>query len=207
MDLKNLTWIEIIYWASTIIGGILFLLRAALFFIAGAVDGDMVGDHGDIDVHQGDVDVHHGDVDAHHGDSDVSFKFLSLQSMTAFFMMFGLSGLALVSSGIPTTFTILGGVVIGFFTVWVISLVFATMGRLQSEGTIRIKNAIGKSGSVYLTIPKNGTGQVRVSVQGSLKVFDAVSADKRKIQSGESIKVVDVMSDRVLVVEIINHQN
>lgn len=46
------------------------------------------------------------------------------------------------------------------------------------EGTINIRNAIGSEGSVYLAIPKNGTGQVQVIVQGSLKTFDAFSKSK-----------------------------
>ena len=99
--LTDLTWIETVYWASALIRGILFVFRAALFFIAGDVD--------DLD---GIVD---GDADISHGETDLSFKLLSLQGLTAFFMMFGLTGLALVSGGIATPITILGGAVVGLF--------------------------------------------------------------------------------------------
>ena len=35
--MNDLTWIEIIYWAATIIGGTLFILRVIMLFIGGGV--------------------------------------------------------------------------------------------------------------------------------------------------------------------------
>ena len=81
------------------------------------------------------------------------------------------------------------------------SLIFSQMKRLQTEGTINIQNTIGTEGSVYLTIPKNGTGQVQIIVQGSLKIFDAISKKKNVIATGEKIQVVGVASGNTLVVE------
>ena len=170
---------------SAIIGGLLFLLRAVAFLFGG----------GDID---GDFD---GDFDASHGDTDASFNLLSLQGLSAFFLMFGLVGLALVSADFGTIWTVLGGVIAGVFTVWVISLIFSAMKGLQSDGTLRKKNAIGQEGTVYLSIPAKGIGKVSVSVQGSLKIIDAISANNVEIKTGEMVKVVDVAGDQTLVVE------
>ncbi|MFC1936450.1 hypothetical protein ACFLYP_02150 [Chloroflexota bacterium] len=199
--MSELSWIEIIYWTSTVIGGTLFILRTITMLIGADFDGGDA-DVGALDI-GGDFDFHDADVgfDDHHFDTDASFKFLSLQGITAFFMMFGLVGLALLRANLPVVLTIFGGGLAGVFTVWVISMIFAGMGRLQSDGTIDIKNAVGKSGKVYLSIPANGSGQVQVSVQGSLKIFDAVSKDKEKIPTGEKIRVVDVVSSDTLIVE------
>ena len=182
---RNLTPIEIVYWASAIVGGILFLFRTALLFIGGDI-GDTDGD---------------GDVFDGNGDSDFSFKLLSLQGLTAFFMMFGLSGLAFVGSGLASIWSTLGGAAVGLFSVWVLRFIFSFFIRLQSDGTLRLQNAIGQSGKVYLRIPANGTGQVQVSVQGGLKIFDAQSVDEGEIPSGENVHVVDVIGERLLVVE------
>jgi hypothetical protein len=135
-----------------------------------------------------------------HSSADISFKFLSLQGLTAFFMMFGLVGLALLRANLWPLISISGGMLAGLFTVWVIGMIFTLMRQLQSEGTLQIKNAIGQQGSVYLTIPATGSGQVRVAVQGSLKIFDAVSADKKKIPTGENVKVINVIDNKTLVV-------
>ena len=192
----DLTWIEIIYWASTIIGGTLFILRAAMMLIGGFGDGAIDTDFGG-DV-SGDFDT---DVTGDHADADVSFKLISIQGLTSFFMMFGLVGLALLKANVPIFLTVVGGIIAGFITVGITGLVFTQMRRLQTEGTIDIQNTIGTEGSVYLTIPKNGTGQVQLIAQGSLKIFDAVSNNKNAIATGENVRVTGVASGTTLIVE------
>jgi membrane protein implicated in regulation of membrane protease activity len=97
--------------------------------------------------------------------------------------------------------TVFGGTVAGLITVAITGLVFSQMKRLQTEGTIDINNTIGTEGSVYLTIPKNGTGQVQLIAQGSLKIFDAVSNNKNVIATGEKVRVIGVASGNTLIVE------
>ena len=185
---EGLRFIEIVYWVSAILGGTLFVFRTALFFIAGDIDGV-------------DADGIDSDFDAEVGDTDFSFKLLSLQGITAFFMMFGLSGLALLSSNVSDFLSAIGSSAIGLFSVWMLSLVFTFFIRLQSDGTLRSQNAIGQTGTVYLQIPKGGTGQVQVSVQGGLKIYDAKSAANQAIATGESIQVVDTIGESILIVE------
>lgn len=195
--MAGLSWIEIIYWAATIIGGTLFLLRLIMMFIGGGLsDGDVDIPH---DIHM-DADLH-PDVSADHPDADISFKLLSVQGLTSFFMMFGLVGLALLKSNLPVLVTVLGGTVAGLATVGITGLIFTQMKRLQMEGTINIQNTVGTQGSVYLTIPQNGTGQVQIIVQGSLKIFDAMSNSKKMIATGEKVQVVGVASGNTLLVE------
>lgn len=199
--MSDLTWIEIIYWGSTIIGGTLFVLRTILLLVGGGIG------HDDFDTHfDGGIDVDHDiSLDADHtdsfADSDFSFKLLSMQGLTAFFMMFGLVGLALLKAKIAVAITMFGGGVAGSFAVWVISLIFVQMKRLQSDGTLNIQNAIGQSGSVYLIIPTKGTGQVQVTVQGALRIFDAISTDGDIIETGKKIRVSGTIDNNTLVVE------
>jgi len=188
--LRDLTLIEVVYWASALVGGILFLFRAAMFFIGGGIDGDI---HTDFD---GDIDVSH--------DADFSFKLLSLQGLTAFFMMFGLGGLAIISTGAATAWSVLGGTAIGLFTVWVLSMVYNFFIRLQSEGTLKIQNAVGQSGTVYLRIPAHGTGQVQIAIQGGLKIFDARAAGGNEVSTGTAVNVVGIQGSSTLIVEPID---
>ncbi|HSQ40398.1 MAG TPA: hypothetical protein VLM78_09585, partial [Anaerolineales bacterium] len=82
-----------------------------------------------------------------------------------------------------------------------VSLIFTQMKRLQTNGTLNIQNTIGKDGDVYLNIPKNGSGQVQIITQGSLKIFDAVSSNKTPIATGEKIHVIGVAGGNTLIVE------
>jgi hypothetical protein len=209
-----MSWLEWVFIGSATIGGTLFVIRMILMIVGGldfgdadiphdfdgsldgldgmdGLDGDFAGDfHGDA----GDI----GDID--HASTVLSFKFLSLQGLTAFFMMFGLVGLAILRANMWPILAIGGGTIAGTFTVWVMGMLFAVLNRLQSDGTINIKNAIGQQGTVYLSIPAQGSGQVSVAVQGSLKIFDAVSDEKKKIATGEKIKVINVIDNKTLVV-------
>jgi membrane protein implicated in regulation of membrane protease activity len=188
----GLTVIEVIYWASTIIGGTLFILRLGMMLFGGGLEGD----GGDVSGDTGDLDISSDQADA-----DVSFKLLSVQGLTSFFMMFGLVGLALLRAGLHVLITIAGGAAAGLVTVAVTGLIFSQMKRLQTEGTIRIQSTVGSEGTVYLTIPKNGTGQVQIIAQGSLKIFDAVSSNKSQIATGQKVRVTGVAGGNTLIVE------
>jgi hypothetical protein len=74
---------------------------------------------------------------------------------------------------------------------------------LQSSGTLQTSAALGCTGTVYLTIPEQGTGRVSISFQSRLREFDAVAIDGKKIPTGTAIKVVQVNAN-VLVVDVLS---
>jgi membrane protein implicated in regulation of membrane protease activity len=192
----DLPWIEVIYWASAIIGGTLFVLRTILMFAGIGMDD------GHIDLHADDLGDFDADADA--GGMNFSFSLLSLQGLTAFFTMFGLIGLTLLKAGLHVLLTILGGTIAGLFTVFIISLIFAQVGRFQSEGNLNIQNAVGQTGSVYLRIPEGGSGQVQVSVQGGLRILDAVTEDGGALPSGARVRVTGVQDSNTVIVVNLN---
>ena len=193
--------VEKIFCFCAAVGGVLFAIRLVLMFM-GAGEADVDAD-ADVDV-DADVGAHvDADVDAAGdvGASDFSFKILSFQGLTAFFTMFGLVGMAMTrNSGLSEVWAILGGTVAGLFAVWVVSWMFAFFKRMQSSGTLNLKNAIGREGKIYLSIPADEPGKVQVDIQGRLSIFDAVSEDKSNIPTDTRVKVVSVVSGNVLVV-------
>jgi hypothetical protein len=163
-------------------------------------------DAGMVDLHDaGMAGLHdtHG-MDAAHTNTDVSFKFISLQGLTAFFMMFGLAGLALSKSAQPDLVSLGGGIIAGAFTVWVLSRIFIGAQKLQSEGTLNMQNAVGLEGTVYLRIPAGDIGKVNLVLQGALKEFNAVAADRQLIKTGERVRVLGLTAGETLVVERIS---
>ena len=214
--LKDLTSADWVFLVSALIGGTVFLLRLLLMLVGlhhgGAEAGQMEVGHaemGGVDVghadlghvEAGQVEVAPGDV---HAESDVSFTLLSIQGITAFFMMFGLVGLALHrESRAATGWSVLGAVAAGAVALCVINAIFMVMRRLQSSGTLDLRQAVGQEGSVYLTIPPGGTGKVQVTVQGRFQVFDAASEANQAIKTGERVKVVKIVSGNILVVKTV----
>jgi len=200
--------LDLLFILCASIGGGLFAVRLVLFFLGGFGDADAdadVGDAGDV----GDVDVGDaGDVDADTGgdvgdavESAASFKLLTLQGITAFLAMFGLVGLACSKAELGGAISVAGGTGAGAVSVVIITKLLTALLKLQSSGTISLKNAVGQDGSVYLRIPAEGTGKVQVEIQERLMVLEAVSADKTELKTDDKVKIVGIVGGRTLKVK------
>jgi len=197
--LDGLSGLELLFACCAVFGTVLFVIRLVLMFVGG-IDDAHSADAGDMDAGAGDFDAGAGDFDAadmdHTGDlhdSDISFRLLSLQGLTAFFMMFGLVGWAVIRQGeYNALIPIAAGTVAGLLTVWVMKIIFQFATGLQSSGTMNLKNAIGEEGTVYLTIHPGQSGKVQVSIQNRLAVLEAVTDSKEEIKTGEPIRVVRI---------------
>lgn len=183
--------LETIYTVCAVAGGTILVLRLVLMLI-GLDQGDSAGDSV--------IDHSIDDMGDHGAGHSGAFTFLSLQSIAGFFTMFGLVGLGLLRIQVSDWLSLLGGMAAGALTAWATGMIFLSMRRLQSEGTLDIRNAIGQAGTVYLTIPAEGTGVVNVTVQGTLRTMDAVSENGKPIATGKIVQVVGISAGKILVV-------
>ncbi len=64
--------------------------------------------------------------------------------------------------------------------------------HLESDGTLQPANAIGQFGTVYLTIPAQGSGagQIQIEIQGRLATLEAIT-DGPAIPTGTRVFVID----------------
>ncbi len=199
-----LTWFaalnafEKVFLMCALVGGLLFAVRLVMMFVGGGdTDGaDIADGAGGGDVH---ADVQ---ADGHQAvDADAAFKLLSFQGITAFFMMFGLVGLAMSrGSGLHYLISLGGALAAGLLTVWVTDRLFRSFSKLQSSGTLNLKNAVGQEGKVYLTIKPDEPGKVQVTIQGRLMTLDAVGKDGAHIATDARVKVVELQGTNQLVV-------
>jgi hypothetical protein len=172
---------------SALAGGALFVVQLVLSAL-GASDADV------------DFGGHHGDVTGH-ASADTSFKLLSLQGLTAFFAMFGLVGLALSEeSQVGPTVSVLGGMLGGAATTWLIAKIFRAAKKLEASGTVQLKNALGLTGTVYLNIAPGKPGKVTLTMAGRLLTLDATS-DAQSLATGTEVRVVRVLGDGTIGVE------
>lgn len=183
--------IDTVFLASALLGGGVFAVRTLMQFLG--VGGDE---------HAG------ADLDDVHADADAGFRLLSLQGMSAFLMMFGLVGLALVrQSGVQETIALALATAAGLAAVWVIGKLFALMGTLRSSGTISMYSAVGEEGTIYLSVPRDGIGKVQVVVQGRLSILDARADDGADIPTGARVRVVGVSRGDLLLVQAIESKS
>lgn len=174
------------YAFMAIIGSLLFAVRLSLSLLFG-MDGDV-----DLD----------SDAIAH----GTGFSFVSILSVIGFFMGAGWAGLASqLEWGLSTAVSALVAGGFGFFLMFLSSGLMFAATKLTHDVTYELKDAIGRTGTVYMTIPAKGegSGQVRVSVSGRSMTVDAVSTGD-KLDAFSDIKVTGVRDDKTLVVSAIS---
>jgi hypothetical protein len=171
-----------VYWALAIPFSFLFVGQMIMSLITGDSD------------HTVDVDV-----ESDHG---IGFQFLTLKNMTGFFTIFGWTGIAGTNVGWSSGFTLTIATISGLGMVGIMVTVIYMMTKLNASGTMKIAEAIGKSGEVYLTIPakRNNTGKIQLVVGGLLRTLDAMTDDEEGIPTGKQAKVSAVLDNNILLV-------
>jgi hypothetical protein len=168
--------LEQLFLLGAIVGGLILFLRLILMIVG--------------------LDHHGADI---HMDSDGGFQALTIQGISAFFTMFGVVGYMLHHNAAAGLVLALAGAVgAGVFSMWLIHLVFRSMLRLQSSGTVSLFAAVGSEGSVYLTVGKEG-GRVQINFANRLREFEAVSADGSTLPTGTPIRVQSVTANTLVV--------
>lgn len=186
-----------LFMYPAVVGTVFFLFRIVLMMMGGFGDADV--DAPDIDL---DVDVDVGDGDAGHLDSTDAFEVLSIQGIAAFLMGFGWGGLV----GLKTLQLELGysmlvgagfGVALMYLLAWMMSMIYS----LQSSGNVNIRDAVGKTGDVYATVPPRGEGrgQVRIVINGQQRIFNAIT-EGEAIPSKSRITITKANDDNTLTV-------
>ena len=185
---QDLSLLEQVYWLVAIPSTLIFLVILIMTIFGADIGGDV-----------------ETDVDASLADGDsISFQFLSLKNIVGFFTMFGWSGLGFLHTGLAVWLVIILSALCGFLMMLAMAALFYFMSKLAETGTLKMENAIGRSGEVYLTIPakREGVGKVQLSVQGSLQTLDAITDEQESIRTSSVIEVVDVIADQILLVRL-----
>ena len=176
---------EKVYWAISIIASVIFLVLIALTFIGGDAD-----DFGVVD----------SDIE---GDTGIGFQFLSFKNLVGFFTIFGWSGIACIAENASHTVTIIVSVISGLLMMTAMATLFYYLSKLTSSGSLKLKNAIGDMGEVYLTVGANRSniGKVHVKVQNSLRELDAITDHSEDLKQGAVITVTDVITNGILLIK------
>lgn len=131
-----------------------------------------------------------------------SMRLFTVQGVVAFLCVFGWSGIICLGSGLHIALSIVISLVLGLAALLGVAKIIQLSGRLAQNGNFNIKNAIGEIGKVYIPIPEEqkGTGKITISVGERFLEFDAVT-EGEALSSNTSVRVTDVFSENVLVVE------
>jgi len=167
------------------VGGTLILLQ----FLAGAFG--LGGDHGDAGHH----DLDHS-ANGHENGSDASWflGFLTLRALSAAVAFFGLGGLIAGYYGMPQSAQLATAAMSAFLALYLVATLMKMLYRLKSDGGVRIDQAVGRTGTVYLRVPpqKTGPGKVTLNLQNRTVELEAFTA-AGELPTGTPIRVVAVI--------------
>lgn len=139
------------------------------------------------------------DTESHFG-SD--FQVFSFRNLINFLLGFSWAGISFYNVFENKNLVVVISLIVGVTFVVLFFYLLTIFQRSVEYDSFKIKDCIGKCGTVYLSIPGNmsGKGKVIVSVRGTFRELDAYTLEDR-IETGGAIVVVDVNEQNILIVE------
>ena len=143
-----------------------------------------------------------GAAEGGHSGLFAGLKLFTLRGAVAFLAVCGWGGLWLLRMGMHPIPAVFLAIAMGFWAMLLMALFLRVALRLQHDGTMDFRNALGRAGTVYLTVPADraGTGKVHVVVQDQLQELDAVTDEEQPIPTGTEIVVIGLSGENTLVV-------
>lgn len=184
-----LSYFEKFYWVIAGISSTIFVFVLITTFLVGDADG---------------VD---GDVDAEiESDTGIGFQFFTFKNLVAFFTIFSWAGISCMDAGYGKGVTILVSTIAGLIMMFIMGALIYYINKLVSSGTLKLENAVGNVGEVYLTIGANRSkiGKVHVNIQGALRELDALADSEENLKTGTVVEVKEITGTGILIVQPLN---
>jgi hypothetical protein len=170
------------------VGGTLVLLQ----FLAGAFG--IGGEHGDAAGHHDFGTDHTSDGHGHESDGSWFLGMLTFRAIAAAIAFFGLGGLIAAYYDMPRSAQLATATLSGFAALYLVATMMKMLYRLKADGGVKIQQAIGRTGTVYLRVPgqKTGPGKVTLNLQNRTVELEAFTA-ANELPTGTPIRVVAVL--------------
>lgn len=140
--------------------------------------------------------------DAH--ESVLTFKLISVRSILAFLTLFFWAAALYYEKDGSLSVTMLIATAWGVAAMAVVAWIFHLLMKMTESGNIRIGTAVGAPGTVYMNIPANGVGEIRVMVSGVMSSVRARTRDGQPVMAGRKVMVTKVLEANI--VEVIPEQ-
>ena len=185
---KTLSVLEQVYFWLGIVATVFLIIQIIMLcFTSFGGDVDIDGD--------GDIDV----------DSGVSI--FTVKSITAFFAVGCWAGLltcALCADNLQWV-SVISAIVGGAAAMAVVVLLMRAMLKLQSNGAFQPEKLVGKSATVYVSIPaeRSGRGKITLTAQGKFMELDAMT-DGARLTVDEAVEIISNENECMVVKKLEN---
>lgn len=181
----QLTAAHQVFWFIAIVFSVLFFIQFVLVLIgADTADGEL-------------------ELDNEGTSFEHEFSALSVRSIIAFFTFFGWTGVLALNNQLSIWVAIALASVAGLAAMFIVAYLMYKFAQLEQSGTLNLYHALDQEGEVYLPIPESnsGRGKVHLKVDGRIRELEAITQGSA-LQTGDPIKVVEILEDNVLRVEL-----
>ena len=196
-----------------IVAGSIFILQFILLLIGfGGEGADFetdIPEAGDVDFDgggTGDFDTDgtsdHGEGVHDHG-STWLFGVISLRTVVAALTFFGLAGLAMDGAGQSALLALPVAIVAGAAAMFIVHFLMRSLHQLSQDGKLRIRNAVGRTGTVYIPIAAHNAaaGKIQIRMQGRLEELAAMNGTGDLLPTGAKVRVVGIVTGSTVQVE------
>lgn len=127
----------------------------------------------------------------HDGIVDGGLQLLTVRGVAAALAFFGIAGRAALALGVGPVLAAAAGVAAGGAAAVGVAAVMRQLGRLESDGVIRMEGAVGLPGVVHVNLPGDGhdAGKIMLTLQDRRMELKAVSLDG-ELPTGTPVTVV-----------------
>lgn len=149
-----------------------------------------------------DADVSGGSVD---GDTGA----FSLRTAVGFLLGFGWGGYVATQCGCSILVSIGIGLLLGFIMFFIVAGIMRLIYSLKTDGSLDYTSLVGKTGTVYITIPPHGEpgGQVQVSHPSQMITMAAVQNGDTPLPAQTRIIVEEASTFQLTVRALNTHTN
>jgi hypothetical protein len=174
-----------IMWGIAIPMSIVFIIQMIMTFLG-------MGDHGDVSADT--------DMDA---DVQIPFQLFTFRNFVNFFLGFSWTGISLFDAIANKVWLTILCVIIGLVLVAIVMAILYALSKAVQSGNIDINNAVGKTATVYFTIPAagKGRGKIQLSIQQAVREYDAITDTDESFHTGAIVRVKSVIDAHTLRVE------
>jgi membrane protein implicated in regulation of membrane protease activity len=88
---------------------------------------------------------------------------------------------------------------------FVVSYLMYKLVNLEEVGNVDLTTALFEEGTVYIGVPSDGVGQVRLMVSGTISYVKARSKTGEPVARGTKVRVVGVYGKNVVEIEPIEN--
>ena len=125
----------------------------------------------------------------------------TIRNGVSFLMGLSWGGLMAYDWGLThIAWVVLVGLVVGTFFTGINIGLLALLALLKHEGNVRIENAIGRPGTITLSVPegRSGVGKVSIAVQGRLMEYHAIT-DGEALKRNAAVTVLGLAGSQLVV--------